>query len=465
MTAVTAMPAVSAEPEGGLGGGFCRVQIAGPTTRVDLAVPTAVPLAALLPSVVAFAEQDGAAPHGWALSRLDGTRLDPAAALAVAGIREGELLLLHPARDRVGEPLYDDVVEVLGEGAAEPGWSSRDTRAAAAVLGVLAVLGAVWAGVAVGTPLAGVLLGVLTLLLLGGGAALSHAAADVPAGTVLGALAAVTGAAFGVVLLGPPFGAAHVLVAAAVAVLVAATGPALVDGGDAVFVGLGLTALLALLGGGLVLLAGATPAEAAAVVAPLALALTTAAPTVALRLSRIPRPPLPRTAADLAEVPGQLDLDRVLDRVRRARALLSGLVAGCYAAATLGVAVLTSDTTTVWSAVLAAVLTILMLLRARLFRQRAQVAAPLVGVAVILLAAIVAVTRGSADSVLLTVVLPVALVLAVVAGAFGVWGGRRPLNPRLSRALDVLETLLLLAVVPLALAVWDVYTLLLEIRA
>ena len=288
-------------------------------------MPTAVPLAALLPSIVSFAEQDAAAPQGWALSRLDGARLDPAAALTVAGIREGELLLLHPARDRVGEPLYDDVVEVLGEGAAESGWSPRETRAAAAVLGVLAVLGAVWAGVTVGTPLAGVLLGVLTLLLLGGGAALSHAAGDVPAGTVLGALAALTGAAFGVVLLGPPFGAAHVVVAAAVAVLVAATGPALVDGGDAVFVGLGLTALLALLGGALVLLAGATPARAAAVVAPLALALTTAAPTVALRLSRIPRPPLPRTAADLAEVPGQLELDRVLDRVRRARALLSGL--------------------------------------------------------------------------------------------------------------------------------------------
>ena len=47
-----------------------------------------------------------------------------------------------------------------------------------------------------------------------------------------------------VVLLGPPVGAAHVVVAAAVVVLVAATGPALVDGGDAVFLGLGLTALL-----------------------------------------------------------------------------------------------------------------------------------------------------------------------------------------------------------------------------
>jgi ESX secretion system protein EccD len=460
------MTATQAEPESVVGGGFCRVQIAGPTTRVDLAVPTAVPLAALLPSIVSFAEQDAAAPQGWALSRLDGARLDPAAALTVAGIREGELLLLHPARDRVGEPLYDDVVEVLGEGAAESGWSPRETRAAAAVLGVLAVLGAVWAGVTVGTPLAGVLLGVLTLLLLGGGAAMSHAAGDVPAGTVLGALAALTGAAFGVVLLGPPFGAAHVVVAAAVAVLVAATGPALVDGGDAVFVGLGLTALLALFGGALVLLAGATPARAAAVVAPLALALTTAAPTVALRLSRIPRPPLPRTAADLAEVPGQLELDRVLDRVRRARALLSGLVAGCYAAAALGVAVLTRDTATVWPAVLAAVLTVLMLLRARLFRQRAQVAAPLVGVAVVLVAAMAAVVRNTEnDAVLLGVAMPVALALGAVAGAFGVWGGRRPLNPRLSRGLDVLETLLLLAVVPLALAVWDVYTMLLEIRA
>ena len=245
------MTAAVVEHESQTGGGFCRVQIAGPTTRVDVAVPTAVPLAALLPSIVTFAEQDwaaqqdGAAPHGWALSRLDGTRLDPAAALAVTGVREGELLLLHSARDRVGEPLYDDVVELLGQGADESGWSPRDTRAAAAVLGGLAVLGAVWISVTVGTPLAGVALGMLTLLLLGGGAALSHAAADVPAGTVVGALAAISGAAFGVVLLGPPFGAAHVVVAAAVAVLVAATGPALINGGDAVFVGIGLTALLA----------------------------------------------------------------------------------------------------------------------------------------------------------------------------------------------------------------------------
>ena len=320
------------------------------------------------------------------------------------------------------------MVEVLGKGAAESGWSARDTRVAGAVLGTLAVLGAVWSAVTVGSPLAGILLGVLTLLLLGGGAALAHAAGDVPAGALLGALAAVTGAAFGVVLLGPPVGAAHVVVAAAVVVLVAATGPALVDGGDAVFLGLGLTALLALLGGALVLLTGATPARAAAVVAPLALALTTVTPTLALRLSRIPRPPLPRTAADLADVPGQLELDRVLDRVRRARALLSGLVAGCYAAAALGVVTLTTDTTGPWPAVLAAVLTVLLLLRARLFRHRAQVAAPLAAVAVILVAAVGAVTASGAGGVVRLAVVPlVALVLGGVACAVG--GAQRAAAP------------------------------------
>jgi WXG100 protein secretion system (Wss), protein YukD len=117
------MTTAAVEPESVIGGGFCRVQIAGPTTRVDLSVPTGVPLAALLPSIVSFAEQSGAAPQGWALSRLDGTRLDPAAALAAGGIREGDLLLLHPAHDRVGEPLYDDVVEVLGAGADGSAWS------------------------------------------------------------------------------------------------------------------------------------------------------------------------------------------------------------------------------------------------------------------------------------------------------------------------------------------------------
>ena len=465
---MTTVPAGSGtEPDGGSGSGFCRVQIAAPNTRVDLALPTAVPLAGLLPAIVGYAEQNLAAPRGWALSRLDGSRLDPAAGLAAVGVREGELLVLHPAQDEVGQPLYDDVVEVLGDAAAESGWSPRDTRMICAGLGSLAVLGAAWAGFRTGTPLAGILLGVLAVLLLGGAALLSHATGDLPAGTTLAALAAVVGGTAAVVLLGRPLGAAHLVLAAAVALLVAAAGAPALGGGDAVFLALGVIGLLALLGGLLVLLVPATPARAAAVVAPLALALTTAMPTLALRLSRIPRPPLPRTTTDLAEVPGQLELEQVQQRVRRARSLLTGLLVGCYTATALATVVLTTDTGSAWPGVLAAVLGVLLVLRGRLFRRRAQVGAPLLAAAVVFAAGLHAATStwASDAAILLGVVAPVALLLAAVAGGFGRWAGRGPLNPRLARGLDLLETLLLLSVVPIVLAVWNVYTLLLELRA
>ena len=75
-----------------LGTGFCRVAIAAPTTRVDLALPVGVPVVSLLPAIVTRAEQDPTASHGWTLRRLDGARLDPAAPLALAGVREGARL-------------------------------------------------------------------------------------------------------------------------------------------------------------------------------------------------------------------------------------------------------------------------------------------------------------------------------------------------------------------------------------
>jgi type VII secretion integral membrane protein EccD len=270
-----------------------------------------------------------------------------------------------------------------------------------------------------------------------------------------------------VLLLGRPLSPAHVVLAAAIVVLIAAAGAPVLGGGDPVFLALALVGLFALLGGLLVILVPATPARAAAVIAPLALALTTALPTLALRLSRIPRPPLPRTAAELAEIPGQLELDQIQQRVARARALLTGLLVGCYTATTLAIVVLTTDTGSAWPGALAAVLGVLLLLRGRLFRRRAQVAAPLVAAAIVLAAGLFAATSTFAPSgpILLGAIAPAALVLAAIAGGFGRWGGRAPLNPRLARGFDLLETLLLLSVVPIVLAVWNVYALLLELRA
>ena len=146
------MTATQLEPESLVGGGFCRVQIAGPTTRVDLVAAHRGAAGRAAPLDRRSTPSRTRRPEGWALSRLDGTRLDPAAGLASVGIREGELLRCTPAQDSLGRPLYDDVVEVLGDAAAESGWTSRDTRVVCAGLVTLAVLGAAWAGLRSGTP-------------------------------------------------------------------------------------------------------------------------------------------------------------------------------------------------------------------------------------------------------------------------------------------------------------------------
>lgn len=143
------------------------------------------------------------------------------------------------------------------------------------------------------------------------------------------------------------------------------------------------------------------------------------------------------------------------------------LVIDCYAVTAAGILVLTADIVSTWPCVLAAILGVLLLLRARLFRRRSQVAAPLLAAAVALVAGAVAAaaTWTTSAPILLGAVAPTALALAAVAGAFGVWGGHQQLNPKVARGFDLVETLLLLSLVPIILAVWDVYTTLLELRA
>jgi hypothetical protein len=189
-------------------------------------------------------------------------------------------------------------------------------------------------------------------------------------------------------------------------------------------------------------------------------------PVLALRTARLPRTPLPRTADDLAVVPGQLDLGRTTAQVGQARRLLSGLLAGCQAATAVGVLVLAADSLS-WSRVLAAVLAVLSLLRGRLFRERAQVATAAVAAIVTLVGgtAVMVLRYAGDDARLLGLVAPVLVGIALFGAVVGGLTGRRPPTPRLARMQDVLETLLMLTVVPLALAVWDVYQTLLDLRA
>ncbi|GAB2881162.1 type VII secretion integral membrane protein EccD [Streptomyces mayteni] len=455
---------------------FVRVGVAGPTGRADLAVPATVPLARLMPALLRHAGQepgpDGGVRHGgWVLRRADGTRLDTAATLAAQEVREGDLLFVGHGTDDATAPLYDDVVEVLGGNAVGGVWPTAATRRATGALAAGAVLTACGALDAAPGPLAGWLGLATALFALAVGVLMSRAFADPPAGAFAAVLAAPPAMLGAVRLLGGEPGiltagtAGQLLLACGVLALIGAVGPLLVEGGDGAFAALVVIGPLAAIGALVCAVWDVPPANAAAVAAPLALALTTLWPTLAVRLARIPAPQVAATVEELDALPSQLEHDRLRARIGAARRLLLGMLAGSHLVAAAGACLLFASTR-LWPGVLGGVLVLLMLMRARLFREPAQIGIPLAAGLLAAGGAAVASVAGhfGERTPMLGVVLPVALLTALVTGAVGLLAGRTALNPRLSRVIDVLETTLLLSVAPLCLAVWDVYSTVLDLR-
>jgi type VII secretion integral membrane protein EccD len=455
----------------GTGSDFMRISVAGSAGRADLAVPAALPLARLLPELLRHAGEepgtDGGVRHGgWVLCRVDATRLDPAAGLAAQGVREGELLFVRHGTADTTPPLYDDVVEVITEHGSGAGWTARATRAVTAVLAAFAVLACCAALAAAPGRLPGGLgLGVAAFA-LAVAVLMSRAFGDVPAGTFAAVLAAPP-AMLGAVLLlgGEGWGAGHLLMACVVLAVAGTLGPLLVGGGDGTFTALVTAGILAGIGAGICGIWGVAPDRAAAVTGPLALALTTVLPTVALRIARTPAPYVAGSAEDLEALPSQLEHAALRGRVARARKLLIGLVAGCQLVAG-GATVVLFAAGELWPAVTGTALVLLILLRARLFKDAAQALIPLSTAVLATAGAVVfTVLRLSGDTVwLLGAMVPGAVLVALISGLVGLFAGRQRVNPRASRALDMLETTVLLSVVPLVLAVWGVYSTLLNFK-
>lgn len=126
-----------------------RVSIVSEGRRLDVGVPTQVPLVELLPG---FARSLGVldptlAHGGYALHKADGTVLDPSRGAGAQGLRDGELLTLVRGGLLVEPRVYDDIVEAVIDATSEQHtpWTPRDNaRTALAVsltfLGLCAVL-------------------------------------------------------------------------------------------------------------------------------------------------------------------------------------------------------------------------------------------------------------------------------------------------------------------------------------
>lgn len=455
--------------------GLARVTIDAPQRRLDVALPEQVPLAELLPEVLRHAGEgladDGERHGGWVLRRGDGAVLATGQALLAQGVRDGEVLHLVPARAHWPELEYDDVIEAIVDGARRRGaaWSPGATRAAALTgaavplaVGLVALLAggpdqtADWLGAAV-----------VAVLLVVAGSVASRAYGDGPTGAALGGYALPYAFAAGALLVssGDPV--------SPIGALRWAGAPELLAGSVALLLG----AVLGLLGVATrlrVFVAGATVGSAGALAALLGLLLTPAGsaavllsvlvfavgalPLLAIRLGRVPLPPitLPSTAGDdrsgVRDLP---DTGRVHAAVARTEETLTGMLLGHGVLAVAAATVLTV-TGGVAGRVLVTVAAVLLLLRARLFvAVRQRVPAVVAGLATLGVLGVALVDRAAPATLL--VLVAAAVVLALLTVAAGTTYAHRPVSPYLGRAADLADTLLVVSVVPVACAVLDLY--------
>ncbi|MEV0405337.1 type VII secretion integral membrane protein EccD [Actinoallomurus sp. NPDC050550] len=296
--------------------GLCRLTVRAPNKDIDLAVPTDVPVADLLPAVLGYGGDDlgeaGLEHEGWVLQRLGGAPLDEEATLDSLGLRDGDTLYLRARTEALPEVRLDDIVHGISTTMDESahGWNPQASRRLLRGLTLVALLGVL---VILALPGGGlqreIAAGAFALLLLAGAAAASRAMGDAAAAALLGAMVGpylmlpawlLPGGA----LTGPDhwqtFGA-RLLAASAAEAGGSVLALAVVAAYTAFFVGATVFAISGALGGVLMMVWGMPPEHAASIVALAAVAFAAFVPPLSFRLSGMRTPPLPTRPEQLQE--------------------------------------------------------------------------------------------------------------------------------------------------------------------
>lgn len=445
---------------------LCRVTVIAPDARIDVVLPADVPLGDLVPVLLRQAGENLADRGGWTLQRFGEVPLDLARPAVAASIRDGEILFLRPGQKSLPELAFDDVADAIATAHAERSrrWSDADTRRAglvAAIAGLAVVAGLVLSS-GPDWVMPAAVAGVIALVLVTTAAALSRAFGDAGAGVVVGtagvAFATLAGAlgfaADGVPVRG--FDAACLLGASAAALVVAPVTAALVGDGLPTMAGIAAGALLAMTGAALELLGGLDAVEAAAVTVALTLLLMQPIPALSMRLADLPQPVVPLTPDEVRRDVSSVDGEDVIRRTLVADRYVTGLV-GAAAAALAGASLLLSTRPEALESWTLAVVVAVTALRARVFTGRGQRLWLQAAAGTGALALVVSVAAGQdADGRLLAVVLPLVAACGLAVTAALRLPGRR-VSPLLARAVDVVDALLVTAVLPLVLAVLGLY--------
>ncbi|CAM5382986.1 type VII secretion integral membrane protein EccD [Streptomyces abikoensis] len=467
--------------------GFCRVTVVAPDSRIDVALPDDIAVADVYPEILRLTgqTQPAGAPTGYHLVRRDGTVLDSARSLAAQRVLDGDLLALRPFAESLPPAVHDDVSDAVASAVTRDHtlWNDGLLRACGLAGGAL-LLGLMGLALWFADPArhdmhglpgavaaaAGVLLtalaGVRARVYADRGSAVALGLAALPHMMIAGAGILAPAPGEGAGRLQFLLGCATVLVAAAVLV-------AVMPAGDAPFVAALAAAATGTAAAFCAILTEARPADAAAVCAVVAIGAVAFLPGLSARVARLPigyAAPRSAATADRTASRGGLhadpvDAQRIAAQVRRGHELLLGLVGGCAAVVTGSAAVLAfAPGGGPWPRLLALTAGLAMLLRARLFRYTAQVAAVLgAGLAALILLVLglsLTPPAGAAGGSLDVRTLWLAAAITLGGGlltAVALIVPAKGLSPFWGRVSDLAEGALLLALVPLCLAVLDLY--------
>ncbi|GAB3236652.1 type VII secretion integral membrane protein EccD [Glycomyces halotolerans] len=461
-----------------------RVTIVSPRTRIDLALPSDVPLSDLLPTILHQAGEyyiDEAGDNGgWILSRLGEEPLDTGHSCSQLSITDGEMLYLNPADAAKPEVVFDDIIDAVATATDQRGnrWDHTATKRFALGVGTTALAAGALAVLFTGPPhLAGAIVALsVAAALVGASALLSRAVGDSRAATYFGVTAVLYAGVGGLLiaagdktiadLAGP-----HVMIAASAILLFSVLG--MVAVGDMASAPVFITTIL-----GAIVLAIAvafmmlidspnyesTAATGAALAAPLALALLPSAPRLSLAMAMVPTPQLPSTTEELKEGDAEaVDGKRILKLSEHAGNYLEALYAFVAIVGLLSTIAL-AFSGTVPGLILATVIPLILLSRSRSIEDRpariVMLACGMGGLAAVLWA----IFLDGGTVVRLVAILGALTLLTVIAMVYGLAVAGKKIAPTWGRLLDICEALLIVSILPLGGWICNLYSFALTLR-
>ncbi len=451
---------------------FSRVTVVAPRTRIDVALPAGVAVADLLPMLLEMAKEttpDGGARHGgWCLAKLGDAPLDPSRTLASLGVVDGELLQLRRRTENPPPPLYDDVVDAIAEASPDSyrPWTKQTARRIGFVAGALALIfaaltvfmaGPMYGGSAVG---AAITAGASAIAAVTLGAVIARGYQQEATGVLIAAAGGLPMAfVSGLYIVPGATGRASLLLASSLVLIVASASIMLIGAGVTTFVAAGTAAMIGVLAFAIGTLV-AHPAEGiAAGTAAVALAALSVLPRLTIQLARLPLPNVPGSAEDLKEDTGFPDYRSIERRAGLAHEYMTGMIIGCGVAAAIA-AVITAGKGDVWAISMAIAATLVLLLRARTYANGSQAIALLATGMLSAAGIMVGWLTVSTPADRLLWVFGSFILLSASALVLGVIFPEQRFSPPLRRTVEIIEAICIAVLLPLALAVMNLYSVL-----